>query len=113
MPMSRQPFPRGRYRIERVTFDGPCRADGEVPSFEQALLDREIILSLYEFGLLTLAGVAAERRYQEDCSPVDDDGLEAVSDLERWQDVSLPDLESPERFRMVSGAIEDKQDELC
>lgn len=49
-----------------------------------AAIDRTILLNIYEFGLVTLAGIAAEERYLE-TRPPEAEPLVALSDLAEWQ----------------------------
>lgn len=50
-----------------------------------ATLDRETMLTIYEFGLVTLAGIAAEERYLAS-QPPEEEPLVALSDLAEWQE---------------------------
>jgi len=67
----------------------------------EALLDREVFLSLFEFGLVTLAGIAAENIYQSELPP-EENPLVAISDLSEWEKAALQLLKTPERIDLVS-----------
>jgi hypothetical protein len=75
------------------------------------LLDREVFLSLYQFGLVTPAGVAAEERFLSQMSP-GSDPVVALSDLAEWQDAAMPVLETAARFDMVSRNIMQRLEEI-
>ena len=93
---------RQRFAVARVSLDGPHGSTWRgQPASGEALLDREVFLSLYEFGLVTLAGVAAEERYLQQLPP-EDEPVVAISDLTEWQEAALPVLETSARFDMVS-----------
>jgi len=64
-------------------------------------LDRETRLSLYEFGLVTLAGIAAEERFLLG-HPPEDDPLVALSDLAQWQEQARDVLGDEAHVRLVS-----------
>lgn len=93
---------RQRFAVASVSLDGPHGSTWRgQPASGEALIDREVFLSLYEFGLVTLAGVAAEERYLAQFPP-EDDPVVAISDLAEWQEAAMPVLETPARFDMVS-----------
>jgi len=76
---------RGRFRVSRVALGR--EANAAWPDHEAlgaASLDRETFLSIYEFGLVTLAGIAAEERYMA-TQPPEEEPLVALSDLAEWQ----------------------------
>jgi hypothetical protein len=75
-----------------------------LPAQGHALLDREAFLGLYEFGLVTLAGLAAEERYMVDVPPVGE-SVVPLSDLAAWQEQALIVLLSNARVDIVSRTI--------
>lgn len=93
---------RQRFGVARVSLDGP---HGEVwegePARGEALLDRETFLGLYEFGLVTLAGIAAEDRYLAQASP-EDEPVVAISDLAQWQEAAWQVLGEQAKIDLVS-----------
>src|SRR5690349_2978352 len=92
---------RRRFAVTRVSVDGPC---GDMwqdqPARGEALLDREILLGLYEFGLVTLAGIAAEDRYLA-MEPPEADPVVALSDLAAWQEQAWNVLQDEARVQLV------------
>lgn len=93
---------RQQFSVARVSLDGPHGSAWRgLPATGEALLDREVFLSLYEFGLVTLAGVAAEERYLAQLPP-DDEPLVAISDLAEWQEAAAQVIELPARINLVS-----------
>lgn len=93
---------RDRFSVARVSLDGSHGSAWQgIPSLGEALLDREVLLSLYEFGLATLAGVAAEERYLAQLPP-EDEPVVAISDLAEWQEAAEQVLETPARIDLVS-----------
>jgi len=74
------------------------------PALGQALLDRAAFLGLYEFGLVTLAGLAAEERYLADAPP-DGEPLVPLSDLAAWQEQAWNVLQNEARVDIVSRTI--------
>ena len=101
---------RGRYHVSHVELDGPhAPLEPSAPSGEAAL-DREVMLGLYEFGLVTLAGIAAENRHMI-LEPPKGEPLVALSDLAAWHEQADQLLESPARVRMVSLNIMRKLEE--
>lgn len=101
---------RGRYLVSHVELEGPhAPLDSAAPSGEAAL-DREVMLGLYEFGLVTLAGIAAENHFQI-IEPPDGEPLVALSDLAAWHQEAEELLGSPARVRMVSLNIMRKLEE--
>jgi hypothetical protein len=96
---------RGKFAVERVSLDGPHGSAWQgQPASGESVLDREVFLSLYQFGLVTLAGVAAEERYLSQMPP-EADPVVALSDLAEWQDAAMPVLETEARFEIVSRSI--------
>jgi hypothetical protein len=96
---------RGRFSVERVAMDGAaCSSWRGQPASGQALLDRETFLGLYEFGLVTLAGWAAEERYQAEVPPEGEPVL-PLSDLAEWQEQAWEVLQSAARVDLVGRNI--------
>jgi len=93
---------RGRYLVSRVSLDGPHDSlwHGR-PTHGEAMLDREVFLGLYEFGLVTLAGIAAENRYMSG-QPPEAEPLVALNDLAAWQEQAVEVLENDAQIRLVS-----------
>lgn len=93
---------RQRFAVSRVSLDAPHGSAWRgLPTSGEALLDREVFLSLYEFGLVTLAGVAAEERYLAQLPP-EEEPLVAISDLTEWQEAAAQVLETQARIDLVS-----------
>jgi hypothetical protein len=91
-----------RFAVNRVSIDvEPVDSWRGLPAQGEALLDREVVLGLYEFGLVTLAGVAAEERYLAEL-PKDEEPLVALSDLAVWQEHAWDVLQSEARVDLVS-----------
>lgn len=93
---------RGRFIVAEVSLHGPHGGTWRGrPARGEALLDREAMLGLYEFGLVTLAGIAAENRYLENQAP-EAEPLVALSDLAEWQERAWETLENENRIGLVS-----------
>ncbi|GFE62859.1 hypothetical protein [Geobacter sp. AOG2] len=93
---------RRRFTVASVSIDAePARSRHGLPAQGQALLDRETFLGLYEFGLVTLAGIAAEERYLAQDEPADDPVV-ALSDLAEWQEQAWDALQDEARVGIVS-----------
>lgn len=101
---------RDRYKVSQVSLDGPHSALDPAAPCGEASLDREVMLGLYEFGLVTLAGIAAENRYMI-LEPPAGEPMVAVSDLSAWHQEADQLLESPSRVRIVSLNIMRKLEE--
>lgn len=101
---------RGRYRVSHVELDGPHPPLDQTAPRGEAALDQEVMLGLYEFGLVTLAGIAAENRHMN-LNPPQGEPLVALSDLAAWHAEADELLESPARVRMVSLNIMRKLEE--
>jgi len=102
----------GRFSVVRLSLDG--RHGGEwrgLPARGVATLDRQVDLSLYEFGMVTLAGIAAENRYMAMQEPAVDP-LVALSDLAEWQEEAWRVLRDEARIRLVGINIMRKLEEL-
>jgi len=97
---------RGRFAVERVTLGDCGSRQGPAPQ-GGSQLDLETFLSLYEFGLVTLAGLAAEERYLSEVPPKGEPIL-PLSDLAAWQEQALGVLEDHARVGIVSGSIMDR-----
>jgi hypothetical protein len=96
---------RGRFAVQHVALDAEtCGSWRERPTQGQSLLDRETFLGLYEFGLVTLAGLAAEERYQAD-EPPEGEPLVPLSDVAAWQEQAWDMLQSEARVNIVSRTI--------
>jgi hypothetical protein len=93
---------RRRFNVARVSIDSePGEIRNGLPVRGEALLDRESFLGLYEFGLVTLAGIAAEQCFLVQEEPVDD-RVVALSDLAAWQEQAWNILNDEARVRIVS-----------
>jgi len=93
---------RGRFSVARLALGVEANpAWPEREAWGAASLDREALLSLYEFGLVTLAGIAAEERYLA-AQPPEAEPLVALSDLAEWQEQAGRHFEQPGQFRLVS-----------
>lgn len=103
---------RGRFEVSRVALDGPhgARWRGR-PAQGEAVLDRETFLGLYEFGLVTLAGIAAENRYLADQEP-EEEPIVALSDIAEWQEQALNVLGNEEQVHLVSLNVMRKLEEV-
>jgi hypothetical protein len=103
---------RGRFAVERVALDAEkCGSWQGRPTQGQTLLDREAFLGLYEFGLVTLAGFAAEECYKAD-SPPESEPMVPLSDLAAWQEQAWNVLQSEARVTIVSRTIMLRLNEL-
>jgi len=93
---------RGRFEVSHVSLigDHDCSWRG-VPAVGTATIDREALLGLYEFGLVTLAGIAAEERFQAEQEP-EEEPLVAISDLTEWQEQAWQVLQDEAHIRLVS-----------
>lgn len=93
---------RGRFEVGRVSIDvEPGGSWRELPAHGEALLDREALLGLYEFGLVTLAGIAAEECYLAQVPP-EGEPVVALSDLAAWQEEAWKVLQSDARVNLFS-----------
>lgn len=93
---------RRRFSVARVSIDAEPDEirQGPTPRGE-ALLDRETFLGLYEYGLVTLAGIAAEECSLAQEGPVDDPVV-ALSDLAAWREQAWNALQDEARVELVS-----------
>src|ERR1039457_3965737 len=88
---------RGRFAVKHVALDvEACGSWRGRPAKGDALLDRGAFPGLYEFGLVTLAGIAAEERYLAG-TPPDGEAVVALSDLAAWQEQAGDVLQSEAR----------------
>lgn len=87
----------GRYRVTRVSLE----SDGQQVA-GSSLIDREVSLGLYEFGMVTLAGIAAENRYFREVSPLDGEVWGAVGDVEEWLATARTVLQSEAKVDLVT-----------
>lgn len=90
----------GRFRVTRVALD----TDG-LQVAGSSLIDQEVTLGLYQFGLVTLAGIAAENRYFEDHPAPEGERWGAVGDVEQWMAAASDLLQSKARVEMVTGNV--------
>jgi len=90
----------GRFRVTRVALD----TDG-LQVAGSSLIDQEVTLGLYQFGLVTLAGIAAENRYFEDHPAPEGERWGAVGDVEQWMAAAADLLQSKARVEMVTGNV--------
>ena len=73
-------------------------------------IDDETLLTIYEFGLVTLAGIAAENHYLATARE-DGAGLVAISDLAQWHEEARAVLVEKGRIRLVELNIMNKLEE--
>lgn len=103
---------RGDYKVARVTMGvEPDSSWRGCPSQGASNLDREVFLRLYEFGLVTLAGIAAEDRYMQD-EPAGDDPVVAISDLVEWQEKAFEVLQDESKVDLVGMNVMRKLGEM-
>jgi len=78
---------RGRFAVAEISIREGTSCVGDLLRVQgHSLLDAEAALNLYEFGLATLAGIAAENRYFEEHVATDEDKCwGAASDVEEWE----------------------------
>jgi hypothetical protein len=79
---------QGRFRVTRVALDS---AGGQVAG--SSLIDQEVTLGLYHFGLVTLAGIAAENRYFDDHPAPEEESWGAVGDIQEWMAAAVDVLQ--------------------
>jgi len=92
----------GRFAVSRVTLGiEPNAAWPDHTAWGEAALDREIRLSVYEFGLVTLAGIAAEERYLAS-HPPEEEPLVALSDLAEWNEQAKQVFDHAGKVELVS-----------
>lgn len=91
-----------RFAVNRASIDvEPVESWRGLLAQGEATLDREVLLGLYEFGLVTLAGIAAEERYRAEL-PQDEEPVVVLSDLAVWQEQAWDVLQSEARVNLVS-----------
>jgi hypothetical protein len=88
---------KGRYRVTRVSLESN---GGQVAG--SSLIDRDVTLGLYEFGLVMLAGIAAENRYFSEYPPPAGETWGAVGDIDAWLATAREVLQSEPRVDMVT-----------
>lgn len=88
---------KGRFRVTLVSLDS---SGGEVAGF--SLIDHDVTLGLYEFGLVVLAGIAAENRYFSEYPPPGGEQWGAVGDIDEWLAAARDVLHSEARVEMVT-----------
>lgn len=104
---------RRRFSVARVSIDvEPERISQGLPPRDEASLDREVFLGLYEYGLVTLAGIAAEERWLKQQGTVEDDPIVALSDLAAWQEQAWDTLQDEARVQLVGLNVMRKLREL-
>ena len=93
---------RRRFAVVCVSIDSePGEIWQELPARGKALLDRETFLGLYEYGLVTMAGIAAEECYLAQGEPIENPVV-AVSDLAAWQEQARKMLQDEAKVQLVS-----------
>ena len=88
---------RGRFRVTRVSLE----SDG-INLAGSSLIEPEVNLGLYEFGLVVLAGIAAENRYFKVVSPATDEPWGAIGDIDEWLAQARSALRSYARVEIVT-----------
>jgi len=91
---------QGRFRVTRVALD----TDGAQVA-GSSLIDQEVSLGLYHFGLVTLAGIAAENRYFDEHPAPEGERWGAVGDIEEWMSVASDVLEERAKVELVTGNV--------
>ncbi len=93
---------RRRFAVSSVSINAEeCGTWRGFPVQGKATLDRETFLGLYEFGLVTLAGIAAEDCYIfRDAD--EDNPVVAISDLAAWQEQAWEILQDDTKVQIVS-----------
>jgi hypothetical protein len=78
---------RGRFVVTEVSIVAGAACVGAERRVQgRTHLGSEADLNLYEFGLATMAGIAAENRYFEEHPPTDGEQLwGAVGDIDEWE----------------------------
>ena len=87
----------GRFQVTRVALD----SDGETVA-GSSLIDNNVTLGLYQFGLVVLAGIAAENRYFLLNNLHEGDHWGAVGDIEEWLSAARDALQSEARVEIVT-----------
>lgn len=102
----------GRFSVVCLSLDGKYGGEWRgLPSHDVATLDRQVDLALYEFRIVTLAGIAAENRYMAMQDPAVDP-LVALSDLAEWQEEAWRVLQDEARIRLVGINVMRKLEKL-
>lgn len=93
---------RERFSVSRVSLETEVNPGWpQRLAIGEACLDRKTDLTLYEFGLVTLAGIAAEERYMADLPP-EEEPLVALSDLKEWQEQAWKAFADPGKVELIS-----------
>jgi hypothetical protein len=96
-----------RFRVTRVALDSD---GGRVAG--SSLIEPEVTLGLYQFGLVTLAGIAAENRYLSEHPAPEDDPWGALGDIREWMAAASEILQEKARVELVTGNVLRKLDEF-
>lgn len=93
---------RDRFTVSRLALGLEANASWPGrPAWGASALDRETRLGIYQFGLVTLAGIAAEERYLA-AQPPESEPLVALSDLAEWQQQAREVFGDAGKIRLVS-----------
>jgi hypothetical protein len=94
---------RGRFAVAEVSIHEGTSCVGNLGRVQgHALLDAEADLNLYELGLATLAGIAAENRYFEEHAATDEDKRwGAASDVDDWENACRRLYPDERRVRLM------------
>ncbi|MDD2539692.1 MAG: hypothetical protein PHH28_01445 [Desulfuromonadaceae bacterium] len=93
---------RERFVVSSVSINADqCDAWEGLPALGKVLLDRKVFLRLYEFGLVTLAGIAAEDSFLLQEEP-EENPVVALSDLAAWQEQAWVILQDAAKVQLVS-----------
>lgn len=105
---------RGRFSVAEVSiFEGTSCVGEEFRVQGRSLLDVAADLNLYEFGLATLAGIAAENRYFEEHAATDaDKRWGAASDLDEWESACRRLYPDERKVRLVGLNVMRKLSEM-
>ena len=91
-----------RFSVARVKLGVEANAGWpEQVAWGEAAIDRDTRLTIYEFGLVTLAGIAAEDRFLES-QPPEEEPLVALSDLGEWNEQVGKLYDDPAKIDLVS-----------
>ena len=91
---------KGRFRVTRVSLESD---GGQVAGY--SLIEPEVTLGLYEFGLVVLAGIAAENRYFSEVSPPEGEQCGATGDIDDWLAEARTALGSNARVGIVTNNV--------
>jgi len=98
---------QGRFRVTRVALDSD---GGQVAG--SSLIDQEVTLGLYQFGLVTLAGIAAENRFFSEHPASEGETWGAVGDIREWMAAASDVLQDKARVELVTGNVLRKLDQF-